>query len=58
MRTDTHCPYCALQCAMTLVRDDDAGGYAGRLVDNLEAKFGPDRVMHDKTRLQPGADWR
>jgi assimilatory nitrate reductase catalytic subunit len=21
MRTDTHCPYCALQCGMTLVRD-------------------------------------
>lgn len=39
-------------------RDGDAGGYAGRLVDNLESKFGPDRVLHDKTTLRPGADWR
>jgi hypothetical protein len=39
-------------------RDADASGHAGRLVDNLEDKFGPDRVLHDKTTLTPGADWK
>ena len=30
--TDTHCPYCALQCAMTLTRAEDATGAAAPVV--------------------------
>ncbi len=30
--TDTHCPYCALQCAMTLTRAEDAAEGAAPVV--------------------------
>jgi YVTN family beta-propeller protein len=38
-------------------RRGDAGGYAGRLYDQLSQVFGPERVFMDIDTLAPGADF-
>lgn len=38
-------------------RRADTGGYAGRLADALEARFGADRVFHDVETILPGTDF-
>lgn len=39
-------------------RRDDASGEAGRLFDDLVAKFGSDRVFMDVSGIEPGRDFR
>jgi len=39
-------------------RRDDAAGEAGRLFDDLTAKFGPELVFMDVAGIQPGRDFR
>lgn len=39
-------------------RRDDAAGEAGRLFDDLVAKFGPDKVFMDVAVIEPGRDFR
>ena len=39
-------------------RRDDAAGEAGRLFDDLTAKFGPDKVFMDVVGIEPGHDFR
>jgi outer membrane lipoprotein SlyB len=39
-------------------RRDDAAGEAGRLFDDLTAKFGPDKVFMDVAGIEPGRDFR
>ena len=39
-------------------RRDDAAGEAGRLFDDLTAKFGPELVFMDVSGIQPGRDFR
>ncbi len=38
-------------------RREDAGGYAGRLYDQLSARFGAENVFMDVTAIKPGADF-
>jgi hypothetical protein len=38
-------------------RRDDSSGYAGRLFDNLEQRFGRERVFMDIETLEPGVDF-
>lgn len=38
-------------------RRDDSSGYAGRLFDNLVARFGRERVFMDIETLEPGLDF-
>lgn len=38
-------------------RRDDSAGFAGRLADALEARFGADRVFRDVDDIRPGEDF-
>ncbi|MDF1554987.1 MAG: toll/interleukin-1 receptor domain-containing protein [Deferrisomatales bacterium] len=38
-------------------RRDETSGYAGRLIDRLNERFGAQRVFFDLQTLEPGVDW-
>jgi assimilatory nitrate reductase catalytic subunit len=70
MRTDTHCPYCALQCGMTLVREDgrlavrprdfptNAGGLCQKGWTATELLDTPDRLRTPLLRTSRDAPLR